>query len=589
MRKTKTLALTTAFLLLFQGLYAQYTGQVNYSLTDVNTTQTDGWDVATIEGCMMEIDPGKPFLPVKYLNIAIPGDKDITGIQILNVQQQELTGTYNIMPTQPGQIPGEPEPDFVNPNPAIYNVNAQYPADYIYSPTAGFKSGVHIAGILYYPLTYNPVTQKLYLTTQIQYQLVYANASHNPVKPRRMLSTSYIKLKEEIKAFTKNPSDVDTYFQLEKTDVFTGAAFAPDEFPNFNGQAVEYVIITNETLKDGFQEIADWKTHKGMPAVVRTVEWIYDYYPGVDQAEKIRNFIIDAYQNWGVQYVVLGGDSDIIPIRFAWFGPYWELAPKIPNGEFIPADMYFACLEGNWNADGDAIFGESDWSYSYIGLPTQFPGEDFDEVDRLPDIKIGRIPVEDYLVEGDLIELNRFKAKFFEYIKTSQGNENNVMLFSQDEGNVWSWRMDEVGDQFPASCNITKLYQKPPYNNTNVDVLNAMNSSSGTSYHIISGFGHGGATSFNACVGSLNRTHMDDLTNSDRGVILYNNHCSTMGWDKNSISEHFINAEKGGITYIGYTRFGLIYSPTYYCQYFIQHLYNDNNIIGGSFNFKWGM
>nr|NQU93771.1 hypothetical protein [Bacteroidota bacterium] len=430
-----------------------------------------------------------------------------------------------------------------------------------------------------------PVTQKLYLTTQIQYQLVYANASHNPVKPRRMLSTSYIKLKEEIKAFTKNPSDVDTYFQLEKTDVFTGAAFAPDEFPNFNGQAVEYVIITNETLKDGFQEIADWKTHKGMPAVVRTVEWIYDYYPGVDQAEKIRNFIIDAYQNWGVQYVVLGGDSDIIPIRFAWFGPYWELAPKIPNGEFIPADMYFACLEGNWNADGDAIFGESDWSYSYIGLPTQFPGEDFDEVDRLPDIKIGRIPVEDYLVEGDLIELNRFKAKFFEYIKTSQGNENNVMLFSQDEGNVWSWRMDEVGDQFPASCNITKLYQKPPYNNTNVDVLNAMNSSSGTSYHIISGFGHGGATSFNACVGSLNRTHMDDLTNSDRGVILYNNHCSTMGWDKNSISEHFINAEKGGITYIGYTRFGLIYSPTYYCQYFIQHLYNDNNIIGGSFNF----
>lgn len=386
---------------------------------------------------------------------------------------------------------------------------------------------------------------------------------------------------------TENPSDVETYFQLEKTDDFNGTAFAPNEFPNFNGQAVEYVIITNEILAADFQEISDWKTRKGVPAVVRTVEWIYSYYPGVDQAEKVRNFIIDAYQNWGVQYVMLGGDSDIVPIRFAWFGPYWELASHIPNGEFIPADMYFACLDGNWNADGDATFGEADWDRENDGTFVHLtpPTINLDDVDRLPEVYIGRVPVEDYLVEGEPVELNQFKTKFFEYIKTSQGNENNVMLFSQDEGNVWSWRMDVVGDQFPASCSITKLYQKAPYNNTSEDVLNSMNAASGTNYHIISGFGHGGPTNFNACVGSLNRTDMDELSNPDRSMILYNNHCSTMGWEKNTVAEHYINAENGGIVYIGYTRFGFIYSPTDYCQYFIQNLYNEDNIIGNSFNF----
>jgi len=577
-------------MLMLHGLFAQYTGQVNYNPADVNTTQTDGWDLATIAGCDMETDVGKPCLPIKQLHIAIPEDKAVTGIQILNIQQQELTGTYNIMPTQPGQIPGEPEPDFVVPNQDTYGVNAQYPAEYIYSPTAGFKSGVHIAGVLYYPLTYNPVTQKLYLTTHLEYQLVYANEDNNPVKPRRMLSYSFLKLKEEIKAFTENPSDVDTYFQLEKTDVCTGAAFAPDEFPNFNGQPVEYVIITNQTLAAGFQEIADWKTQKGVPAVVRTVEWIYDYYSGVDQAEKVRNFIIDACQNWGVQYVMLGGDSDIVPVRYAWHSHFnhWQLIDIIPYGEFIPADMYYSCLVGNWNADGDAIFGESDWSYFYEDLPEWTEDEDFDLVDRLPDIKIGRIPVEDYFDnDGELVELERFKAKFFEYIKTSQGNENNVLLFSADSDDISSGQMNIVSNKFPGYVNITKLYEIT--NHTNTDVLNHFNADEGINYNFISGYGHGGYTSFEACVGSLNRTDMDNLQNPDNSEILYLTHCSTMEYDKNCVAEHFINAEHGGVAVLGNTRFGWTGHPNKYTAKFIDNLYNVDHIIGQSFNYIKGL
>ena len=578
MQNYKFIAVFGTLLLMLQGLYAQYDGQVNFNPADVNVEQTDGWDIATIPACYMETDVGKPYLPVKHLHIAIPEDKTVASVEILNIQQQELAGTYNIMPTQPGQIPGEPEPDFVDPNPDIYGVNAQYPAEYIYNSTSGFMSGVHIAGILYYPLTYNPVTKKLFLTTHFEYRLVYADEDNDPVKPRRMMSDSYNNLKEEIKGLTDNPADVDAYFQLEKTDNFTGAAFAPDESPNFNGQAVEYVIITNETLAEGFQEIADWKTRKGVPAVVRTVEWIYGYYPGVDQAEKVRNFIIDAYQNWGTQYFMLGGDSDVVPIRGAWISPFVSVIES--TGAFVPADMYFACLDGNWNADGDATFGEADWDRENDGTfeYTQSSTTNLDDVDRRPDVVIGRVPVEDYTDDqGEFVELNHFKTKFFEYVKTSQGNENNTLLFSS-MGSI-----NILKSAFPDYVSFTERYNITQHNN--MDVLDEFNGNGPDNilHHFICGLGHGGPTSFAAANGSLNRTHMDNLVNTDHGMIFCMTHCSTMPWNRNTVTEHFFNAENGGIAIAANTHIGWTDMVTSHNKPFINFIYNDDNTIGIAF------
>ncbi len=570
-------------MLMLQGLFAQYTGQVEFNPADVNVEQTDGWDVVILPGCDMETDVGKPYLPVKQLHIAIPEDKTVANIEIINIQQQELTGTYNIMPTQPGQISGYPKPDFVSPDTNVYNINAKYPDEYILNPTSGFMSGVHIAGLLYYPLQYNPVTKKIYLTTHLEYRLAFTDQGNNPVKPRRMFDASYLKLKEDIKLSIENPNDVDTYFQLEKTDDFTGTAFAPDEFPNFNGQAVEYVIITNENLAQGFQEIADWKTRKGVPAVVRTVEWIYANYPGVDHAEKVRNFIIDAFKNWGAQYFMLGGDSEQVPIRYAWISPF--IPQMATTGEFIPADMYYACLDNNWNADGDATFGEANWDRQNDGTfeYTQSSTTNLDDVDRLPDVVVGRVPVEDYTDDqGEFVELNRYKTKFFEYVKTSQGNENNVLLFNSLEP---YYHIYQVKSSFPNYVNFTERYNTGGYNN--MDVLDEFNGNGpdNISHHIICGFGHGGPTSFAAAQGSLNRVDMDGLINTDRSQILYlANHCSTMPWDKNTVTEHYINSENGGVAVIANTSFGWVFMVTSYNKPFIQKIYNFDYHIGKSFN-----
>src|SRR5258708_39188882 len=89
------------------------------------------------------------------------------------------------------------------------------------------------------------------------------------------------------------------------------------------------------------------------------------YALGADDAEGIRRFIRDAYQRWGVQYVLLGGDTELIPTRLARTIFY--------NGEFIATDMYYSCLDGNWNADGDSTYGEGFYSSANPGTNPDRP------------------------------------------------------------------------------------------------------------------------------------------------------------------------------------------------------------------------
>ncbi len=142
--------------------------------------------------------------------------------------------------------------------------------------------------------------------------------------------------------------------------------------PTTDGSPVEYVIVTSEAMAGEFQRLADWKTQKGVQAVVRTVEWIDQTYPnGVDRAERIRFFIRDAYQNWSTLYVLLGGDTDVVQLRYAQTFAFHES---------IPADLYFTCLDGNWNGDGDERFGET-------------AGGGNDQADLHFEVTVGRAPV----------------------------------------------------------------------------------------------------------------------------------------------------------------------------------------------------
>src|SRR4030042_5123023 len=64
----------------------------------------------------------------------------------------------------------------------------------------------------------------------------------------------------------------------------------------------EYVIITQTNYINDFQQLANWKTEKGVASTVVDVEWIYNEYTGSTSQDKIQIFIQDAYLNWGKIY-----------------------------------------------------------------------------------------------------------------------------------------------------------------------------------------------------------------------------------------------------------------------------------------------
>jgi hypothetical protein len=99
---------------------------------------------------------------------------------------------------------------------------------------------------------------------------------------------------------------------------------------------VDYLIITDDQTWDAaairpsgragdlvtpFQRLADWKERRGLSTRVVTVTDIVagvhgDFCKGArDLQEVLRNFLKWAHGAWGVSWVLLGGDVDIIPIR----------------------------------------------------------------------------------------------------------------------------------------------------------------------------------------------------------------------------------------------------------------------------------
>jgi hypothetical protein len=142
------------------------------------------------------------------------------------------------------------------------------------------------------------------------------------------------------------------------------------------GPAQGYLIITTDALASEFQPFAEWKRRLGLPSTVKTIEALRSEYPAAaDDAERMRLWIRDQYTGPGARWVLLGGTAALVPTRYAY--------TQFFGGASIPTDLYFSCLDGSWNADGDALWGEGYTSASDPG----------DDVDLLPEVWVGRAPV----------------------------------------------------------------------------------------------------------------------------------------------------------------------------------------------------
>ena len=87
--------------------------------------------------------------------------------------------------------------------------------------------------------------------------------------------------------------------------------------PNRPSSTYDYLLVSTAALLPAFQALIERRERAGLRVKAETMEHIVTQFRGRDPAEQLRNGIRFAYTNWGIQHVLLGGDSSSVPTRLA--------------------------------------------------------------------------------------------------------------------------------------------------------------------------------------------------------------------------------------------------------------------------------
>ncbi len=536
----------------------------------VEVTSANGIVSVEAQGGTHEYSAGRPDLPWIAERVDVPAGMKITGVEVVAVETELLADGVKLAPARSarsGAAPGARSTED-----ARYFTSASFqPERLVELGTQGSLRGRNVAFLRVAPARWNPQTGRLERVTRIQLRIVVEDGAAPAVTRERIVREWEDELPSGV------PSRAVVSLANSAMSGVPGAKpkaepFKPLQIPSVLGSPVEYLIVTNDAMAPTFQQLADWKTQTGVPAVVRTVSFIRQQYPlGADDAERIRLFLRDAYARWGTKWVLLGGDTDVIPERLAFNINFYQ-------PEHIAADIYYSCLDGNWNADGDSEYGE--------GFSDEF--DTGDQSDLLPEVYVGRATV------STTLEAQTFVNKTLQYSKTPAGGyENRWLLFAEVlfpqpynggaidlDGAQMAEDVLAFSDQNPG-LTVKRLYQNytgPAYRpgalpESKAAVMADLNLGYGLALHV----GHGYRNSMSVADQSLVNADASGLTNGNKLFNLYATNCTSAAIDFPSIGEAFLKNPSGGaVTVIGSTRFDFPTAGRAYQQEYFRLFFEDS-------------
>ena len=520
------------------------------------TRNADGTTQVQMSASTREYAPGRPDLPLVGERVVLPLGQRLAAVEIVELETAPLAHGVRL-PSAELLRPGLDSLERTAPDPAFFGRSDFVPERLVQAGVQGFERGQGVAYVEVAPVRWNPATGELERIERVRVRLVLEPTSERPLERERVVPEW-----EDGGVGAASPGSR----AAQPTALVGGARqaepFKATQLPSVLGSPVAYVIVTNDAMAPAFQQLADWKTQSGVPAVVRTISFIKQQYPfGADDAERVRLFIRDAYSRWGTKWVLLGGDTDVIPTRLAYTTYY--------GSEHIATDLYFSCLDGNWNADGDDLYGEG------IVVNPPSPG---DSVDLLPEVYVGRAPA------STLAEAQFLVNKALKYEKQPVGDYmNNLLCFAEvlfpqewepgqetslDGAELIDYDLLPIMDTVPASHTV-RLYEnytaarwRPgSLLETKQTVIDSLNRGYNIAVHV----GHGYRNVMHVANDDLTNADVMALTNGDRLINLYAINCSSTSIDFPCITEAFMKAPNGGAaTVIGSTRYDF---PSYGRQY----------------------
>ncbi len=488
----------------------------------------DKYDISRIDS-VEEFRPGKPAISFLPLKVLIPMGEKVTDIEIeLSNHTDEfnysLRHVNSIVPTDGRNYSS------TSADEAVYSSNRFYPYTDFQNGGSHLLNGYKILLLNVYNEKYNPVEKTLRTFNQVNVT-VYTESDRNVYSDENSMLLETAEKREQIKSMVVNPDQVSTYC---KTNIERPPVLLDPLDPH------AMIIITDVQRASWFDGFVQWKASKGINADVFTTESILAAYNGVDDQEKIREFIKDAYTTYSastdpLRYVILGGDDEIIPVRYAWAAIDSTFSPEHVYDlvEDVPTDFYYSALDGSWNDDNDNDFGE--------------PG---DNPDMFPEVALGRIPCETQE------EFNHFFNKLYHYVDVNTDGNDFVYLIGEDlDWTPQTWggdSMDELAEMMPEEYHYVRLYEREGTYSQEA-VVDALNFGPAIIFHD----GHANSD----YVLGIPSGAIANLENTQYGLI-YTHGCHSAGFDElesgpeEAISEKLIFNEGGLFAYFGNTRYG---------------------------------
>jgi len=387
MTKTKLIL----FSLLF--IYANINAQViekTYYFDNYKRTQTADHETINFKNTLLTGKLGEPVLPYQSVSLLLPPGEIAESIEMIGEDEVTIPGKFKIYPQQyvrpiSENISGE----FVKDE-FIYAMTSAYPSTQTGELITQYMNGYSIALSTFTPLKYYPASGKVSFYKKITVR-IHSRKDSKAIDALTKLNSNNEVLKR-VKKFVQNPDLINLY---------------PKRILSNN--TYQLLIISPSQFEDEFQDLIYLYRIRGLKAKIISTDSIYASSSGQDLQEKIRNFILQEYQNNNIEYVLLGGDVEHIPYR----GFYCHVqSSSVYEDNDIPADLYYSALDGTWNNNGNSLWGEI--------------GED----DLLPEISIARIPI------SNLSELSNMINKVKSYQETPVLNELDKPLLAGED--LWS-------------------------------------------------------------------------------------------------------------------------------------------------------
>jgi len=488
-------------------------------------------DEISIDNFGQLLVPGKPNLPSKIVEIAIPPGAKIVSVTCRTGTRIILPGMYHVAPSPLPRVIGTENPQIAMQEQqryeqnyrTVYSSNTPYPPQVIeFIQTAHYRKYT-MADVRITPFSYQPLTGKLTYYPELKILVKYTPAPQG-----------YVPMTDNLAQTEHTAQDYIINYDQARNWYSPKAPLAAGLH--------DFVIITLDSLTSSISPLVNWETSKGRTVEVVTTSWIASNYNGYDLAEKMRNFLREKYPSseWGIQDCLLIGGYDDVPMR--------RCAQDLGYGE-PETDLYYAELSlpdsQSWDSNGNHQYGD-----------------DGDNIEFTTEISVGRIPWSDPTTVQHICE----KSVAFEQNQDPAFKKNILLcgaFFWPDTDNavLMDYKTNPSINPWMSNWTKTRMYEQGYSTHTmdyDLTYNNVKTVWSGGMYAFVDWAGHGSPTVcvryFPSEVDFVN-TQTCPYLNDDYPSIVFADACSNSDTDYTNIGQLML--KQGAVGFLGATKVAL--------------------------------